>query len=53
MDFIFFFTLIFIIIFLLVKNQGGKDQINTLMSANRNLIFQLDEKEKEYKIKIK
>ncbi len=53
MDFIFFFTLIFIIIFLLVKNQGSKYQINTLMSANRNLVFQLDEKEKEYKIKIK
>lgn len=56
MEFFLFIALITSIITIIIqyiKRQDTKDEVTKLMSANRNLIFQLDEKEKEYKIKIK
>lgn len=56
MEFFLFIALITSIITIIIqyiKRQDTKDEVNKLMSANGNLIFQLDEKEKEYKIKIK
>lgn len=56
MEFFLFIALITSIITIIIqyiKRQDTKDEVTKLMAANRNLVFQLDEKEKEYKIKIK